>query len=72
MADINDGGWVLVAEYTNLLSARELFKELVRHADRGEPRYIARLGLIVQIMNVTIVSNKLRLYSVYIQMGGGV
>ena len=72
MADINDGGWVLIAEYTALDNAKDAFNELVRYAQRGEPRYLARLGYIARITNVTLTSNKHRSYSIYIQIGGGV
>ena len=72
MADINDGGWVLVAEYTSLDNAKDAFNELVRHAESGEPRYLARLGYIALITNVSMVSNKYKSYSIYIQIGGGV
>ena len=71
MADINDGGWILVAEYTALDSAKDAFNELVRYAQRREPRYLARLGYIALITNVAMVSNKYKSYSVYIQVGGG-
>ena len=72
MADINDGGWVLAGEYTFLDNAKDAFKELVRYAQRREPRYLARLGYIALITNVTLMSNKHRSYSIYIQIGGGV
>ena len=72
MADINDGGWVLVAEYTALDNAKDAFNELVRYAQRRKPRYLARLGYIALITNVTLTSNKHRSYSIYIQIGGGV
>ena len=72
MADINDGGWILVAEYTSLDNAKDAFNELVRHAQCKEPRYLARLGYIALITNVSMVSNKYKSYSIYIQIGGGV
>ena len=72
VADINDGGWVLVAEYTALDNAKDAFNELVRYTQRREPRYLARLGYIALITNVTLTSNKHRSYSIYIQIGGGV
>ena len=71
MADINDGGWVLVAEYTALDNAKDAFNELVRYAQRREPRYLVRLGYIALITNVSIVSKKYKSYSIYIQIGGG-
>ena len=71
MADINDGGWVLVAEYTALDNAKDAFNELVQYAQRREPRYLVRLGYIALITNVSIVSNKYKSYSIYIQIGGG-
>lgn len=49
MAGINDGGWVLAGEYTFLDNAKDLFKELVRHAESGEPRYLAIIGCIALI-----------------------
>lgn len=71
MAGINDGGWVLVAEYTSLDNAKDAFNELIRHAKSGKPRYLATIGCIALITNVAMVSNKYKSYSIYIQVGGG-
>ena len=71
MADINDGGWVLAGEYTFLDNAKDAFKELVRHAKSGKPRYLATIGCMALITNVAMVSNKYKSYLVYIQVGGG-
>jgi hypothetical protein len=71
VAGINDGGWVLAGEYTFLDNAKDALKELVRHAESREPRYLAIIGCIALITNVAMVSNKYKSYSIYIQVGGG-